>query len=636
MCGIAGWLDESRELNERQDELLRMSEALRHRGPDEHGAYIRRHAALLHRRLSVIDPENGQQPMSTLYEGEKYTIVYNGELYNTAELRDELKAAGFGFGTRSDTEVLLKAYCYYKEKCAEKLNGIFAFAVFEEGSKRLFLCRDRVGVKPLFYHQYDSGFLFGSEIKAILQSGMVAPAVGEEGLYELFFLGPARTPGNGIFKGIHELLPGEYAVYEGGRLTKHRYFRLTAHEHEAGESETIEELRSLLTDAVERQLVSDVPLCFFLSGGLDSSIICQTASNFFIRNSASPQTSIQSLSHHAVTAPFTKGSRNRVIDTYSIEYEDNRQYFTRSLFQPNADYEYIGMMVQSTGSRHHEIVLSNEDVLQALYPSVTARDLPGYVDIDSSLLLFCQEIKKHFTVALSGECADELFGGYPWYHNHDILFEDCFPWSREQDIRRSVLKKGILPRGEDYVRQKYLDTLKEADSLPSDSRIDRRMREMFALNYYWFMQCLLERKDRCSMWSGLEVRVPFCDYRLIDYAYNLPWELKAYGGREKGIIRKAFEDILPREIVYRKKSPYPKTHNPVYMKLCAEKVNEILGDKSRHINSLIDPDGVIAIIEHPDSIRSPWYGQLMKAPQILAYLIQLDDWLENYHVDVDI
>lgn len=610
MCGIAGWLDQKRNMEELGAELSAMSESLRKRGPDEHGEYIKRHFALLHRRLSVIDPQNGQQPMSTLYDGEKYTIVYNGELYNTEELREELRQAGFGFGTRSDTEVLLKAYCYYKEDCAKKLNGIFAFAVLEECSGRLFLCRDRVGVKPLFYHTYHDGIIFGSEIKAILSSGMVAPTVGEEGLYELFFLGPARTPGNGIFKGISELLPGEYAVYEDGRLQKTRYYRLTAHEHEEDEIQTIEKTRYLLTDAIQRQLVSDVPMCFFLSGGLDSSLICQTAAN-------------------------SEKYRRQMIDTYSVEYAENQQYFQRSLFQPNADCEYIGMMVQSAGSRHHEIVLDNEKVVEALYPSVRARDLPGYVDIDSSLLLFCKEIKKRFTVALSGECADELFGGYPWYHNQDILFEDCFPWSREQDIRRQVLKKGILPRGEEYVREKYLNTLKEADSLRSDSKVDKRMREMFALNYYWFMQCLLERKDRCSMWSGLEVRVPFCDARLVDYAYNMPWELKAYSGREKGIIRKAFENILPKEIVYRKKSPYPKTHHPVYMKLCADKVREILADRSRKINSLISAEGVEEIIERPDSLRSPWYGQLMKAPQILAYLIELDDWLENYHVTIE-
>ena len=612
MCGIAGWLDQTADLNEKKDECWKMSESLKRRGPDEHGEYIRRHAVLLHRRLSVIDPESGQQPMSTLYEGVKYTIVYNGELYNTAELRDELRAIGFGFGTRSDTEVLLKAYCCYKEKCVEKLNGIFAFAVYEEPWGRLFLCRDRVGVKPLFYHQYSGGIVFGSEIKAILESKLIRPCVTEEGLYELFFLGPARTPGCGIFKGISELLPGEYAIYENGRLSKSRYFTLTARPHEEDERQTIEKVRYLLTDAVERQLVSDVPMCFFLSGGLDSSIICQTAANFRKRN------------------------KQPRIETYSIDYADNKRFFKPGRFQPNSDSDYIGLMTQSTGSRHHEVVIDNGELFDALYPSVAARDLPGYVDIDSSLLLFCKEIRKNFTVALSGECADELFGGYPWYHDHGILFEDCFPWSRSQDVRRSVLKKGILPRGEDYVRQRYLDTISTVDHLSTDSKTDRRMREMFALNYYWFMQCLLERKDRCSMWSGLEVRVPFCDMRLVDCAYNMPWELKAYGGREKGIIRKAFEDILPREIVYRKKSPYPKTHNPEYMRLCRDRIAEILADGSRRINSLIDKDGVMQIADDPDSISEPWYGQLMRAPQILAYLIEVDRWLERYDVEIEL
>lgn len=608
MCGIAGWLDKGRDFFGMTEVLSDMSECIRHRGPDEHGEYIRQGAALLHRRLSVIDPENGHQPMSTMFEGEKYTIVYNGELYNTDELRAELKDEGFGFGTDSDTEVLLKAYCRYKEACAEKLNGIFAFAVYEENAGRLFMCRDRVGVKPLFYHIYKGGLIFGSEIKAILKSGMLKPEISEEGLYELFFLGPARTAGSGIFSGINELLPGEYAVYEDGRLIETRYYRLTAHPHTDSVEETIERMRYLLTDAVERQLVSDVPMCFFLSGGLDSSIICQTAANFRKRNNLPP------------------------IDTYSVEYADNKRYFTKSLFQPNADYEYIKLMTDSTDSNHREVIIDNEELMYALYPSVKARDLPGYVDIDSSLLLFCREIKKDFTVALSGECADELYGGYPWYHDHRILFEDCFPWSRSQDIRRQVLKKGALPKGEEYVRQRYLDTINSADCLPDDSKIDKRMREMFVMNYYWFMQCLLERKDRCSMYSGLEVRVPFCDYRLVDYAYNMPWELKAYGGREKGIIRKAFEDILPSDIVYRKKSPYPKTHNPVYMRLCAEKVREILSDKSRRINSLLSEEGINAVIEDPDSISSPWYGQLMRAPQIMAYIIQLDCWLESYDV----
>ncbi len=611
MCGIAGWLDESQDLREKEQTLCKMSESIKSRGPDEKGEYITKDTALLHRRLAVIDIENGKQPMTLKHKGEKYVIVYNGELYNTEQLRTELLARGHSFVGHSDTEVLLHCYAEFGKNCVHKLNGIYAFAIYEVNSRKLFLCRDRVGVKPLFYYKYKGGLVFGSEIKALLNSGMAKPTVNETGLYEIFFLGPARTPGKGVFKGVKELRPGEMAIYKNGKLYKETYYRINASEHTDSEQDTIEKTRFLLTDAIERQLVTDVPMCFFLSGGLDSSIICKTASRYYEKNNLGQ------------------------ISTYSVEYEDNRKYFTKNSFQPNADFDYISTMVDDTGSNHTEIVLDNKNVLDALYDSVDARDLPGYVDIDSSLLLFCKEIKKDYTVALSGECADELFGGYPWYHNKNILFEECFPWSRSQDIRRSILKKGILKRGEDYVMSRYFDTIRRADKLPTDSAVDKRMREMFMLNFNYFMQCLLERKDRCSMFSGLEVRVPFCDYRLVEYAYNMPWQLKAYGGREKGIIRKAFEDILPNDICYRKKSPYPKTHNPEYMRLCSEKVRDILSKKETVLCDLLDFEGVMNIIENPDKITSPWYGQLMRAPQILAYIIELDYWFRKYGVVIE-
>ena len=323
-----------------------------------------------------------------------------------------------------------------------------------------------------------------------------------------------------------------------------------------------------------------MPRCLFLSGGLDSSIIVKTAAGYHREN------------------------RMGRVHTYSVEYRDNAEFFQKSLFQPNSDSDYIGLMVRDADTKHREVILDNRLLADALYDSVEARDLPGYADVDSSLLLFCREIKKDYTVALSGECADELFGGYPWYHNKDILFEDCFPWSRSQDVRRKLLKKGLLPRGEEYVR-----------------------------NFYWFMQCLLERKDRCSMYSGLEVRVPFCDYRLVEYAYNMPWKLKAYGGREKGIVRKAFEDILPEKIAWRKKSPYPKTHNPIYFEECAKRVRLIL-QKKNILTEMLDKAAVEEIIDHPESVTEPWYGQLMKAPQILAYIIELDCWFEKYGVEI--
>lgn len=609
MCGIAGWIENDFDMSRRMNVLNKMSETLQRRGPDENGIYVNKNTALIHRRLVVIDRENGKQPMAVNHNGTTYVIVYNGELYNTEQLREELKADGFHFRGHSDTEVVLKTFIKYGKECPKKLNGIFAFAIFNSDDRSVFLCRDKIGVKPLFYFEYNNGLIFGSEIKTILASGAVKPQIDENGLYEIFFLGPARTPSCGVFKGIKELSPGECATYKNGFLCTEKYFSIEAREHTDNEKQTIEKTRFLLTDAIRRQLITDVPMCFFLSGGLDSSIIVKTASE------------------------YNKEKKLGKINTYSVEYRDNEKYFTKSLFQPNADVEYISLMSKNADTRHREIILDNSLLVDALYESVDARDLPGYVDVDSSLLLFCKEIKRDYTVALSGECADELFGGYPWYHNHSILFEDCFPWSRSQDVRRFILKDGILKNGEEYVRQRYLDTIKLAPKLKSDSKIDSRMREMFYLNFYWFMQCLLERKDRCSMYSGLEVRVPFCDYRLVEYAYNMPWELKAYDKREKGIVRKAFEDILPKEICWRKKSPYPKTHNPIYFEECAKRVRLIL-QKNNILTDMLDNKAIESIIENPDKITTPWYGQLMKAPQILAYIIELDYWFEKYNVEI--
>ncbi len=609
MCGIAGWIDRNIDMSEKLGVLNKMSQTLDRRGPDENGIYVNKNTALIHRRLIVIDRENGKQPMAVKHEGTTYVIVYNGELYNTDSLRDELKADGFHFRGHSDTEVVLKTYIKYKNKCAEKLNGIFAFAVFNSDDKSVFLCRDRVGVKPLFFYEYNGGLMFASEIKALLASGVVKPQIDEQGLYEIFFLGPARTPSYGVFKGVKELNAGECATYKNGVLCREKYFSIDAKEHTDNEKHTIEKTRYLLTDAIRRQLVTDVPMCFFLSGGLDSSIIVKTASE------------------------YNKEKKLGKINTYSVEYRDNQKYFTKSLFQPNADYEYIAKMSKNADTRHREIILDNELLVDALYDSVDARDLPGYVDVDSSLLLFCKEIKRDYTVALSGECADELFGGYPWYHNKNILFEDCFPWSKSQDIRSFILKDGFLPKGEEYVRQRYVDTINQAPKLKGDSKVDKRMREMFYLNFYWFMQCLLERKDRCSMYNGLEVRVPFCDYRLVEYAYNMPWKFKAYNDREKGIVRKAFEDILPNEICWRKKSPYPKTHNPVYFNECTRRVTLIL-EKKNTLTEMLNKKAIESIIENPDKITTPWYGQLMKAPQILAYIIELDYWFEKYNIEI--
>ena len=608
MCGIGGFVDYERDARRGGPILHGMKRTLTPRGPDAEGTYFDEDAALVHRRLIVIDPEGGKQPMHS--PDRNTIIIYNGELYNTPELRTELMSRGHEFVGHSDTEVLLHAYLEWKTDAFARLNGIFAFAIWEKRERRLTLCRDRLGVKPLFFAPIRNGLTFGSTIDTVLCHPEIEPALDEDGLRTLLLLGPARPPESGVFRQIKSLLPGHFAVLTPENFTDHVYWQLEAHEHEDDLPTTIERTHTLICDAARRQLVSDVPLACFLSGGLDSSILSMLAAKDY-------------------------AAHGETLHTWSVDYRDNDKYFTKSIFQPNSDDSYIDQMVDFLGTHHHRVVLEPEALCAALLPATDARALPGMADVDSSLLLFCAAVKRGgTTVCLSGECADELFGGYPWYHREEILFEDTFPWSRSVGLRLGLLTPDAVRNGEEFVRQHYRDTCDRAPKLSSDDKKAARMREMFVLNLDWFMATLLDRKDRMSMYSGLEVRVPFCDHRIVEYAYNMPWDLKSLEGREKGIVRRAFADELPKEIVYRKKSPYPKTFHPVYTRLCADYVRRIFEDNTSVAASLFDRNAVQKLMQRPESLAEPWFGQLMRTPQIFAYIIQLDRWFRHYHVKI--
>lgn len=606
MCGIGGFVDYERDARRGGPILHGMKRTLTPRGPDAEGTYFDEDAALVHRRLIVIDPEGGKQPMHS--PDRNTIIIYNGELYNTPELRTELMSRGHEFVGHSDTEVLLHAYLEWKTDAFSRLNGIFAFAIWEKRERRLTLCRDRLGVKPLFFAPIRNGLTFGSTIDTVLCHPEIEPALDEDGLRTLLLLGPARPPESGVFRQIKSLLPGHFAVLTPENFTDHVYWQLEAHEHEDDLPTTIERTHELICDAARRQLVSDVPLACFLSGGLDSSILSMLAAKDY-------------------------AAHGETLHTWSVDYRDNDKYFTKSIFQPNSDDSYIDQMVDFLGTHHHRVVLEPEALCAALLPATDARALPGMADVDSSLLLFCAAVKRGgTTVCLSGECADELFGGYPWYHREEILFEDTFPWSRSVGLRLGLLTPDAVRNGEEFVRQHYRDTCDRAPKLSSDDKKAARMREMFVLNLDWFMATLLDRKDRMSMYSGLEVRVPFCDHRIVEYAYNMPWAFKALDGREKGIVRRAFADELPEAIVSRRKSPYPKTFHPVYARLCAEGARRILADRNSFAAALFDREAVERLILDPDSLPEPWFGQLMRVPQICAYIIQLEHWAQRFRV----
>lgn len=603
MCGIAGIV--GLESDDRTQE--RMLKTLARRGPDGRGIYSNYMCCLLHSRLAVIDPEGGAQPMGLHWAGEQYVLVYNGELYNTEQIREELIKLGHCFVGHSDTEVVLHAYACWGAGCLEKFNGIFAFAVWEEKERRLFLARDRMGVKPLFYMRHGSGLLFGSEIKSILAYPSVRAELDITGAAEIMLLGPGRTPGCGVFRGISELEPGCCGYYESGKLIVHRYWKLKDREHRESFDETVECVRYLVTDAIRRQMISDVPLGTFLSGGLDSSLI---------------------------SAVCNRELTGKKIDTFSLDYVDNERYFQPGKFQPNSDTAFIERMKRELDTVHHWTVLTPEALVGTLEDATVARDLPGMADVDFSLLAFCREIRKEVTVALSGECADEIFGGYPWYRDPEIRAAEGFPWSQNLDQRMQMAAPSWKENldGADYLHSRYQDTCTESDVLPGTSNEERRMKEMVNLNLRWFMQTLLERKDRMSMYSGLEVRVPFCDYRIAEYLYGVPWEMKNYRNTEKGLLRMAARDLLPDEILWRKKSPYPKTHHPQYRQLVLDRLRLLLEDRNAPVWNLVDRSVARSLTD--GDLSQPWYGQLMQGPQTMAYLLQINFWLDQYQIDM--
>ncbi len=605
MCGIAGILGPRLKEDQRQEILKTMHR----RGPDGSGFYEYHNLTLLHTRLAIIDPVGGAQPMQLCYGGETYVICYNGELYNTDEIRNELIRLGHDFTTRSDTEVLLHAYVQWKERSLEKLNGIFAFAVWHEQSGRLFLARDRIGVKPLFYIHRPDMFAFASEIKTLLSVPGVKPQLDREGAAQILLLGPGRIPGSGVFRNIYEVEPGQYGIYEKGILSLHRYWRLTDRPHTENFADTADYVRFLVKDSIKRQTVSDVPIGAFLSGGLDSSIISAVCAEEADR----------------------KGGK---LATFSLDYQGNDRYFTPSKFQPNSDTQYIRFMENHLNCRSYWTVLKPEELADALFDAALARDLPGMADVDSSLLLFCKDIKQHVKVALSGECADEIFGGYPWFRDPKLREADGFPWAQTLPQRAQLLSPWITERLDpmEYVHAHYSDSIAAASVLPGTSAEEKRMKQMVDLNFRWFMQTLLERKDRMSMYSGLEVRVPFCDWRIAQYLYSVPWEMKDYCGREKGLLRYAMEGLLPDEILYRKKSPYPKTHDPAYAQIVAGRLQNVINDPASPIYALVPQEKLRQLLQLDFSW--PWYGQLMTRSQTIAFMLQVNFWLEHYKIEI--
>lgn len=616
MCGFVGFTNLFKDFSTEDNIAIKeMTKSLAHRGPDEENFFTSTHTNLGHRRLIILDAKNGKQPMSCTYNNTTYTIVYNGQLYNANDIRKDLIDLGYEFNGYCDTEVILKAFVEYGTTIFNKFNGIFSFAIWNDSKKELTLVRDHFGIKPLYYSIIDNTIIFSSEIKSILKYPGFQVAIDAEGISELFGIGPAHTPGTCVFKNIFEIKPAHFGIFNAYGFKSYRYWKMETKEHKDDFETTCTKIHNLLDDSIKRQLVSDVPLCAMLSGGLDSSIIVAYASNYFKKNNLPP------------------------LKTLSIDYVDNDKNFVKSDFQPNSDNYYINIMQKTFNTNHTNIIIDTPELADALKDAMIARDFPGMADVDSSMLLFCKHIKNHATVALSGECSDEIFAGYPWFFREDALKSGTFPWSIAINERQKLLNENLRSKInlKDYIDFRYNESISEIEFSYSDSEETKEKRIISYLTINWFMQTLLDRSDRMSMYNGLELRVPFCDYRLVEYMWNVSWEMKALNGREKGLLRYVVKDLLPEEIVNRKKSPYPKTHNPTYLKAVKQMLTQITNNPNAPINNLLDKKYILDILNTDGkAFARPWFGQLMTGPQLMAYLCQVNMWLEIYNPKIEL
>lgn len=611
MCGIAGFYNSSACYTANPEKwnriLTSMRAVLSHRGSDECGSYLSDCVGFAHARLAIRDLATGTQPIVRSFDGCEFAIVYNGELYNTEEIKKQLSDAGYVFETTTDTEVLLYAYHHFGRNFVQLLNGIFSFAIWDGYRRELFLARDRVGIKPLFYSFENGQLLFASEPKALFQFPGFVPKLTEDGMREVLAIGPARTAGNGVFEHVKEVVPGHFLIFHGADYTDHIYWDLFRTEHMDSYEQTVEKVSFLVRDSVSRQMISDVPVCTFLSGGLDSSIVTALASDY--------------LSAH-----------DEQLNTFSFDFKGNDHYFQSSAFQPEQDLPYVNLMLAHCPTNHTHLECDPDALFSMLYRAVDAKDMPGMTDVDGSLLYFCYQVSRQNKVALTGECADEIFGGYPWFYRAELLNRDGFPWAADMSVRTVFLQDSFIHDMDldNYAYDRYLTSVHRAPHLASETPEEKKRYDIAYLNIKWFMQTLLDRMDRCSMYFGLEARVPFADHRIIEYVYNVPWEMKYQNGVEKALLRDACRDLLPPELIHRKKSPYPKTYHPRYEALLTTEMHRVMKDPASPILAFIDRKKLSAFLDAPKEYGQPWFGQLMAGPQLIAYFLQINYWMQKY------
>ncbi|EYT78655.1 MULTISPECIES: asparagine synthase (glutamine-hydrolyzing) [unclassified Streptomyces] len=610
MCGITGWVSFDRDLRSEAAALDAMTETMACRGPDDRGTWVQGPAALGHRRLAIIDLPGGRQPMSDTTADGTVAMVYSGEAYNFTELRADLAARGHRFTTDSDTEVVLRGYLEWGDAVAERLNGMYAFAIWDGRHDKLVMIRDRMGIKPFYYYRTPDGVLFGSEPKAILANPLARRRVTLDGLRELFTF--VKTPGHAVWDGMREVQPGTVVTVDREGLHTRVYWRLDTRPHTDDRDTTIATVRSLLDDIVRRQLVADVPRCTLLSGGLDSSAMTALAARQL-------------------------AEQGEKVRSFAVDFVGQTDRFVADELRGTPDTPFVHDLARAADTDHQDIVLDAQSLADPEVRArvLSARDLPmGFGDMDASLYLLFRSIRDHSTVALSGESADEVFGGYLQFFDEEARRADTFPWlvrfSRDfgddSDVLRPDLTRVLdLPA---YIADGYRTAVSGIRRLDGESDFEFRMRQICHLHLTRFVRVLLDRKDRMSMAVGLEVRVPFCDHRLVEYVYNTPWSLKSFDGREKSLLREATADVLPKSVYDRVKSPYPSTQDPAYALALQGHVKDLLARPSHPVFDLVDRERVrrAAHVDTPVSTQA--------ARRSLEKTLDLAVWLDLYRPEI--
>ncbi|MEV5598400.1 asparagine synthase (glutamine-hydrolyzing) [Streptomyces sp. NPDC052496] len=637
MCGITGWISywEDHENREAPHPSLKslikhMTAALSRRGPDASGTWCGPYAAIGHRRLAVLDLEGGTQPMvapaatSPLpplsggaappqHHPPEAVLTYSGEIYNHHTLRAELRSRGHRFATRSDTEVVLRAYLEWGDALTEHLEGMYAFAVWDARRERLLLVRDRLGVKPLFFAEVPGGLGFASEPKALFVHPACRPRVDARGMREAYGLVFGTGPGETLWSGVREVQPGGLAVFDRSGLSERVYWRLEARPHpDTGVAAMVDAVRSHVERAVRTQAEADVPLCTLLSGGLDSTVLTALlADELRVR----------------------KGPAAR-IRSYAVDFTDQVERFTGDVLRTGPDTPYAAEAAAFIGTDHHLVVLDPRELLDPVHRTavVAARDSPiGVGDMDTSLYLLFGETARHSTVALSGEAADEVFGGYPWFRSPAARDAGTFPWllvtGDEAAMPLHPALAATLRIGE-FRADTYRSALAAVPHLDGETPAQHRRRELQHLSLTRWLRQLLHRKDRLSMAQGLEVRVPYCDHRLVEYAFNVPAALQDFDGREKSLLRAAGARRAPRSVLHRPKNHYPATHHPAYNRGLQNLARDALAAGQGRVRDLVDEGVVKACLDTPlEHLR--WSHRLR-----LERVVDLSLWLEHHRPEL--